>query len=255
MNQLRPSVCIDAVFEGLPAVEAIEVVRNSGITAFEFWGWWDRDLAEIESATDDTEMEISACCTKFVSLVDANLREQYLEGLEASIQAAQRLHCKTLISQVGDAVPGLSRSEQHASLVDGLREAAPMLESSGITLVIEPLNELIDHAGYYLVRSDEAFQIIDEVNCPNVKVVFDIYHQQISEGQLIANIKANIDKIAHFHAAGNPGRNELTSGELHYPSIFDAIRDCDFDGYVGLEYWPLKEASMGLREIATWFRD
>ena len=128
-----------------------------------------------------------------------------------------------------------------------------MLEEAGITLVIEPLNELIDHPGYYLVRSDEAFQIIDKINSPRVKVVYDIYHQQISEGQLIANLTANIDKIGHFHAAGNPGRNELTSSELHYPSIFEAIAKKDYQGYVGLEYWPLNDPVTGLREVATWF--
>ena len=253
MNQLRPSVCIDAVFEGLAPGDAIELVKEAGISAIEFWGWWDRDLAEIEAARNKAGMEISACCTKFISLVDASLRGQYLAGLEAAIQAAQRLNCQTLISQVGDALPGVSRADQHAALVEGLREAVPMLEAGQVTLVIEPLNELIDHQGYYLVRSDEAFQIIDEVDSPNVKVVFDIYHQQISEGQLIANIRNNIEKIAHFHAAGNPGRNELTCGELHYPSIFDAIQECDYDGYVGLEYWPLNDAATGLREIAKWF--
>ncbi len=110
------------------------------------------------------------------------------------------------------------------TLVDGLRQAAPLLEAANLTLVIEPLNDRIDHPGYYLVRSDEAFEIIDQVGSPSVKVVFDIYHQQISEGQLIANITSNIDKIGHFHAAGNPGRHELTRGELHYPSIFAAIQ-------------------------------
>jgi len=173
--------------------------------------------------------------------------------LEQSIQAAKRLKCKTLISQVGDAIVGTSRADQHAALVDGLREAASMLEAAGITLVIEPLNELIDHQGYYLVRSEEAFQIIDEVDSSNVKVVFDIYHQQISEGQLIANITSHIDKIAHFHAAGNPGRHELTRGELHYPSIFDAISATAYSGFVGLEYWPVGDALTGIREVANWF--
>lgn len=253
MNQLKPSVCIDAVFEGIAVDKAVKQVQAAGVTAFEFWGWWDRDLAVIEDARDQTGLEISACCTKFISLVDSAVRDQYLEGLEQSIQTAKRLRCKTLISQVGDSIPGISRADQHAALVDGLREAAPMLEASGITLVIEPLNELIDHLGYYLVRSEEAFQIIDQVGSPNVKVVFDIYHQQISEGQLIANITSNIDKIAHFHAAGNPGRHELTRGELHYPSIFDAISATGYRGFVGLEYWPVGDASAGLREIATWF--
>ncbi|MAI35803.1 MAG: glyoxylate-induced protein [Rhodopirellula sp.] len=253
MTHLKPSVCIDAVYEGVPVDRAIDLVQAAGINAIEFWGWWDRDLAAIETARDQGGLEISACCTKFISLVDPSLRDSYLEALEQSIQVATRMKCKTLISQVGDAIPGISRAVQHASLVDGLRETRPMLEASGITLVIEPLNELIDHQGYYLVRSDEAFEIIDQVDSANVKVVFDIYHQQISEGQLIANITSNIDKIAHFHAAGNPGRHELTRGELHYPSIFDAIGATDYSGFVGLEYWPVDDASMGLREVARWF--
>ncbi len=252
-GSLRPSVCIDAVLGELSAAQAIGLVRDSGIDAFEFWGWWDKNLDEIELARDTGELQISACCTKFVSLVDPATRASYLHGLEESIAAAKRLNCPTLISQVGDFRRGVTRADQHACLVDGLREAAPMLESADVTLVIEPLNELVDHIGYYLVRSEEAFQIIDEVDSPRVKVVFDIYHQQISEGQLIRNITSNIDKIAHFHAAGNPGRHELTRGELHYRSIFAAIGETDYDGYVGLEYWPVDDPLEGLKEVASWF--
>jgi len=248
-----PSVCFDAVFEGMPVQQAIEQVAKSGIGAIEFWGWWDKDLSVIEAAKKQHDLNISACCTKFVTLVDPSKRAEYLQGLEESIEAAIRLECPTLISQVGNFRPGVPREEQHQALVDGLKEAAPMLEAAGVTLVIEPLNELIDHKGYYLVRSEEAFEIIDEVGSDRVKVVFDIYHQQISEGQLIANITANIDKIGHFHAAGNPGRHELTVGELHYPSIFDAIRETGYLGYVGLEYWPKHDPVTGLREVASWF--
>ena len=255
MKNLRPSVCIDAVFGDRPAAESVRRTREAGIDAFEFWCWWEKDLDEIQRVRDEHQMSISSFCTRFVSLVDPSLRTVYLSGLEASIQAAQRMGCGTLISQVGDAIPGHSREAQHRSLVDGLREAAAMLESANVTLVIEPLNELIDHPGYYLVRSDEAFDIVDEVDSPNVKVVYDIYHQQISEGQLIANLTANIEKIAHFHAAGNPGRNELTRGELHYPSIFQAIADTEYDGFVGLEYWPVNEPQAGLEEVASWFRN
>jgi hydroxypyruvate isomerase len=252
-GQLKPSVCIDAVLGDLPAAEAIGIVRESGIDAFEFWGWWDRDLTEIEAARDQQAMQISACCTRFISLVDPSTRAAYLSGLEESISTAKRLGCRTLISQVGDFRSGVSRQQQHLCLVDGLKEAAPMLESAGITLVIEPLNELVDHPGYYLVRSDEAFEIIDEVASDRVKVVYDIYHQQISEGQLIHNISSNIDKIAHFHAAGNPGRHELTRGELDYRSIFQAISETNYRGYVGLEYWPIDQPLGGLKEIAGWF--
>lgn len=251
--QLKPSVCIDAVLGELPLADALAAVSKSGIGAFEFWCWWEKDLGEMTKLRDEYQLGISACCTKFISLVDPSVRDDYLAGLEESIAAAKQINCQTLISQVGDFRTGVPREEQHQSLVDGLREAAPLLESAGMTLVIEPLNELIDHAGYYLVRSDEAFGVIDEVGSDRVKVIYDIYHQQISEGQLIANITANIDKIAHFHAAGNPGRHELTRGELHYPSLFDAIRDTSYDGYVALEYWPLDDPLAGLKEVASWF--
>ena len=253
MPSFLPSVCIDAVFERVSSSEAIKTVKQSGIDAFEFWGWWDRDLDSIVTAKQENQMQISACCTKFISLVDPQLREDYLQGLSDTIQTAKQIDCQTVISQVGDFREGIPRGDQHQSLVDGLRESAKLLEGSGITLVIEPLNELVNHAGYYLIRSDEAFEIIDKVNSPHVKVVFDIYHQQISEGHLIQNITANIDKIGHFHAAGNPGRHELTRGEIHYPSVFDAIRSTNFEGYVGLEYWPKDEPQAGLTEVSKWF--
>jgi hydroxypyruvate isomerase len=250
---LRPSVCIDAVLANMPIAQALKTIHDCGYRAFEFWEWWSKDLDALLRERDSLGLEVAACCTKFVSLVDPTAREAYLDGLEESIAAAKRLDCPVLISQVGDYRPGVPREDQRACLIEGLRQAAELLTGTGVTLAIEPLNDLIDHPGYYLVRSDEAFQVVESVGSPQVKVTFDIYHQQISEGQLIANILANIDHIAHFHAAGNPGRHELTNGEIHYPSIFSAIAKTSFDGYVGLEYWPLAAAEHGLAEVAQWF--
>ena len=252
-SQLTPSVCIDAVLGEYSVEDATALVASTGIQAIEFWGWWDRDLARLESAVKHNRLAISACCTKFISLVDPALRHDYLIGLNDSIEAARQLGCKTLISQVGDFRHGIPREAQHQCLVDGLKSAAEQLDGTGVTLVIEPLNELVNHPGYYLIRSDEAFDIIDEVGSESVKIVFDIYHQQISEGNVITNITDNISKIGHFHAAGNPGRHELNIGELHYPSIFDAIKATPFQGYVGLEYWPTGEPAVGLQEVAGWF--
>jgi hydroxypyruvate isomerase len=252
-NALKPSVCIDAVLEGVPYTDALRMVAEAGIGAFEFWGWWDKDLTDLLAARDAHQRTVAACCTKFVSLVDPATRDEYLAGLEESIDAAQKLQCRTLISQVGDYREGVPRVEQHNCLVAGLKEAAPMLEAAEVTLVIEPLNELVDHPGYYLIRSNEAFDIVDEVGSPRVKVLFDIYHQQISEGHLIHNITTHIHKIGHFHAAGNPGRHELTLGEIRYRSVFDAIQNTDYVGFVGLEYWPVQQPAAGLREVADWF--
>ena len=247
------SVCIDAVFEGVPEEEAIDAVARCGFPAIEFWAWWEKDLDQIKHLADQRELKIASMCTKFISLVDNSQRSHYIDGLKESIAAAAKVGCSTLISQVGDTLPGISREIQRESLIDGLLEAKPLLESSDVTLVIEPLNDRIDHKGYYLVHSDEAFEIIDVVDSEHVKVVFDIYHQQISEGHVIERFTENIRKISHFHAAGNPGRNELTVGELSYPNIFSAIVKAGYDRYIGLEYWPLGDAEAGLREVASWF--
>lgn len=250
---LRPSVCVDAVFEGKSIDAATASVKACGIDAFEFWGWWDKDLDAVLAAKRANQLEISACCTKFVSLVDPATRADYLFGLEESIAAAKTLGARTLISQVGDFRIGVSRAAQHECLVEGLKSAAPMLEAADIMLVIEPLNELVNHPGYYLIRSEEAFEIIEAVSSSHIKVIFDIYHQQVSEGHVIHNITSNIDKIGHFHAAGNPGRHELSQGELCYSQIFDAIQLTGFRGYVGLEYWPLQDPEVGLKEAARWW--
>lgn len=255
MGKLLPSVCIDAVFEGKPYDETCKQVNEVGIHAIEFWDWWNRDLNSLVKAQKENNLEISACCTKFVSLVEPAKREEYLKGLEESIEIAGQIGAKILISQVGDFCRSVPREKQKQSLIDGLKEAASMLEMSEITLVIEPLNDLVDHPGYFLIRSDEAFQIVEAVKSNSVKVIFDIYHQQISEGQLIKNITQNIDKIAHFHAAGNPGRHELQRGEINYPEVFRAIQNTDFEGYVGLEYWPADNNPLELlREVAGWLK-
>ncbi len=253
MSVLRPSVCVDAVLAEMEITQAVALVRQLGFPAFEFWSWWEKDLDALIAARDAANIKISSCCTRFISLVDPGCRTDYLNGLTESIAAARRLGTRRLISQVGDTLEGVGRDQQHASIVEGLKRAADLLQDTGITLVIEPLNERVDHPGYFLVHSEEAFEIIDQVGSPQIKVVFDIYHQQVSEGHLIHNITRNIDKIAHFHAAGNPGRNELDHGEIHYPRVFEAIRQTGYDGFVGLEYWPDNDPLEGLRRIAGWF--
>ncbi len=246
---MKFSVCIDALFAGKDFAESMEAVKNAGMDTFEFWGWWDKDLKKIKKAKEELDMNIAAFCTKMISLVDASVRKQNLEGLKESIHAAREMGCKTLISQVGNELAGVSRQEQHKNLVEGLEACVPLLEEAGITLVFEPLNTLVDHKGYYLYSSEEAFQIVDEVNSKNVKVLYDIYHQQIMEGHLISRISGNIGRIGHFHAAGNPGRHELDTGEINYGNIFDVIRHSGYEGYVGLEYFPLKDAGEGLKNL------
>lgn len=245
---MKISVCVDALYKDKDFFQALKKIKASGYDHFEFWSWWDKDVNKIKRVKEELGMTITTFCTKFISLTDPTKREAYLEGLKESIEVAKELGCKQLITQAGDDTKE-ERSIQHQSLVEGLKLCAPLLEENGITLLVEPLNTRVDHAGYYLYSSDEAFEIIDQIGSPNFKVLFDIYHQQIMEGDIISRVSKNIDKIGHFHLAGVPGRNELHYGELNYHYILKAIASLQFEGYIGLEYFPKEQPEKGIKQI------
>lgn len=233
------SLCIDALFgEGAPPAESLAALAKAGFSRYEFWGWWQKDIGALARLQQELGLALVCLCTRFIPLTDAARHAEYLEGLEETIAVAKRLGCDKIITQTGNELPGVPRATQHANLVQGLKLAAPALEQAGITLLVEPLNLLVDHPGYYLSTTPEACAVVDEVGSGSVKLLFDIYHQQITEGNLIRNITNNIDKIAHFHAAGNPGRGTIAAGEIDYHAVFKAIEDAGYTGSVGLEFFP-----------------
>ncbi len=167
--------------------------------------------------------------------MDGLEQEAYLSGLKETVDVAEMLGCRTVISQVGKELTGVPREEQRLQLVDGLRRAADLLSSHDIQLVIEPLNTRVDHKGYFLWSSTEAAQIIREVDSPKVRMLFDIYHQQVMEGDILQHIRENIEIIGHMHCAGVPGRHSLSQSELNYGYVFKAIETMGYEGYMGLE--------------------
>ncbi len=246
---MRYSVCLPAVFNGMDPVEAMRRVKKLGFEAVEFWSWWDADLDAIARARQELGLTITTFCTKFVSMTDKSKRQLYLEGLKESIDAAKKCGVKMLITQVGNDT-GKSWEQQMRNVLEGCKAAVPILENADITLLVEPLNIKVDHKGYFLSMSSDGFALIQDVGSPRVKLLYDIYHQQITEGNLIPTIIKNIGDIGHFHAAGHPGRHELDTGEINYPNVFRAILEAGYQGYVGLEYFPVREPEEGLRALA-----
>jgi hydroxypyruvate isomerase len=249
---MKISVCIEAIMPQ-DLLTAIDLTTQAGLDAIEFWTWPGKDVDAIDRRARQRGLSVAAMCTRNFVLNDPAQRDVYLEGLEASIPVAAKLGCPTLITQVGQDT-GAPREIQHQSIVDGLRAAAAILDRAGLTLVIEPLNLRVNHPGYYLSRSQEAFDIVREVAHPRVKVLFDLYHQQITEGDITRRALAELELIGHFHAAGTPGRHELTCGELHYPYILESVERAGYQGYVGLEYMPRRRADEGLAEVAAMVR-
>ena len=249
---MKFSVCTDAVFAGTNLVEAMKNVKSCGINAIEFWSWWDKDIERINAARREIDMTIAAMCTKFISLTNPLQRENYKESLAKTIQIALKLGCKRIITQVGDDTK-LPREEQRQSIIEGLTQCAGMLEDAEITLVIEPLNTKIDHAGYYLWSSEEGVGIINEINSPCVKLLYDFYHQYIMGEDIIQSSAKMFDSIGHFHAAGYPGRHELDVGEIDYEAVFKALAEKDYKGFVGLEYFSSHDACEGLKKLMSIF--
>lgn len=247
---MQYSVCLPAVLNKMEVNEAMASVKAAGFSQYEIWGWWDYDMEKYLLAQQKNGLQIAGMCTKMVSLTDPALREEYVQGLRETAQVCRKMGCKTVISQVGAEREGVSREEQHESIVEGLRACVQILQENDLTLVIEPLNTRIDHAGYYLWSAEEAFQIVEEVGDPHVKVLYDLYHQYVMDDLDVDLLVQNIDKIGHFHMAGYPGRHEpMVDSEIDYPVILEAIRQSGYCGSVGMEYIPVHEAKDGLRKL------
>jgi len=249
----RLSVCIEMLLTEYPFLERIARVGDLGLPSVEFWFTGqnpDEPAAEKEALAEigEAARRAGVAISDFVvnspdgsvtgSLVKPEDRDKYLKRLERIVELAKMVGCPTIITCTGNTVPGRTQEDQSQSIVDTLSAAGPIAASRGITLVVEPLNTLVDHAGYFLDSSLLGAEIIYQVNHPNVKLLYDVYHMQIMEGNVIANIRKNIGIIGHFHSAGVPGRHELTSGELNYPAIIAEIDRLGYQGYFGLEYSP-----------------
>ena len=244
---MRLCVPVPCFFKNIPFQDAIYRIKALGFDAAETYNWKDLDFDAVKKALDDTGVELLSMCTTEFRLTDPKYRTAWLDGLKESCAAANRLGVKRLITQVGQDT-GAPRAEQHAAIVETLKLAKPILEKSGVTIMIEPLNTYFNHPGYYLWSAVEGFEIVREVDSPYVKVVYDIYHQQIMESNIIPNITNNLDCIAHLHAAGHPGRHEMQNGESDYKVIFAAVDKAGYTGACGLEYSPLMPPEESLIE-------
>jgi hydroxypyruvate isomerase len=247
----------------MPVGEALATLVRHGYDAFEMFDW--RDPGVLETFVTEKRKHPLACACIVANkgveapgcgLVNPREREGFLREINASVEAAKRIGTERLVVLTGNELGGLPRSQQMANAVAALREAAPILEKNGLSAVVEILNTYVDHAGYFLYYVRDGAELVDRVGSPNVKLLFDIYHTQIMEGNLISNIRSNIDRIGHFHVGDVPGRHEPGTGEINYRNVFKAIYELGdrFQGYVGLEYGrlaPLEENLAALRKLSN----
>lgn len=166
---------------------------------------------------------------------NTDLRDEFLADIRSSIEVAKRVNAKWMTVVPGYVDLKLQEGYQTAHLIEALRRACDLLEPEGLAMVLEPLNPR-DHAGQFLSKIPQAYEICRAVDSPSCKILFDIYHQQITEGNIIPNIDNSWSEIAYFQIGDNPGRNEPTTGELNYQNIFEYIHAKGYQGILGMEH-------------------
>ena len=242
------SICVDAIFADQDVYESIERLAMNGIRNIEFWSWWDKDVNRLVELKEKYGITYIAFCSKFFSMVKPEEREAYIEGFRETCAVANRLGCTRIITKPLDAIQEPFET-QYDRMKELLAFCVKIAEEHGITIVLEPVNSVYEAPHTFLDNSDLAFRFVEEIGEPNLKVLYDIYHMQIDEGNVLKRILNHIGQIGHIHTAGSQERHELSDGELNYDYIFRKIMETDYDGYIGLEYFPSKDPLEGIIEV------
>jgi len=189
---------------------------------------------------------------------DPDIRKMLVAKMKDAVEVAKRLNAKWTLIVPGRFDLKLDWPYQTANVIENLKYCAEVCEPSGLVMVIEPLNTLRNHPGVFLTKIPQAYQICRAVNSPCCKIVDDLYHQQITEGNLIPNIDAAYDEIAAFHLGDNPGRKEPTTGEINYKNIFKHLYKKGYSGVLCMEHGnskPGKEGELAVIEAYRWCDD
>ena len=226
-------------------IDQINYMADLGFRAFEDNGMSSRSVAlqnKISKTLENRGMKMGVFVAHKIYWDKPNLssgeddyRNEFLNYIKKSVEVAKRVNAKWMTVVPGHLDLRKDMSYQTSNVVETLKRASDILETHGLVMVLEPLN-FRDHPGLFLTESPQAFQICKAVDSPSCKILFDIYHQQIQEGNLIPNIEDTWEEIAYFQIGDNPGRKEPTTGEINYKNVFKFIYDNCYDGILGMEH-------------------
>lgn len=231
--------------------EKMEISAKAGLQSVELVGehvkWTDADIDRVKKLARSLRIGMDTISStpnwkgQPISMVDPAQRENLLAEVRKNITFAQKLEIPMLLLMSGDEIPGRTYAEQFASLVEGAKRCGDLAAKAGVTLIIEPLNTKVNHKGYFLATCVEGLKAIKEVDNPHVRLLFDIYHEQVQIGNVIRTLTDAAPYTKVFHIADNPGRNEPGTGEMNYANIYKAISETGYGGYVTMEYLPTAE--------------
>lgn len=192
------------------------------------------------------------------SLVSPADRQGFLQELRLCIDAANQVGCNRLEVLTGNSLPGAPREVQMANCIGTLQAAVPLLEENGMTAIVELLNSTVDHPDYFLNTVEDGMDMIRRVGSPHVKLLLDIYHVQVMQGNLIQRIRSSYAETGQYHFADVPGRHEPGTGEINFRNVFRVIHELGYRGFITAEYHPTDFTFRDLelvRDLATFAGD
>jgi len=244
--------------------EKLETAARAGLQSVELVGeyasWTDADIARVLKTARSFGLGMDALLgspdwsKRPVSMVDPAEREAFLADVRNAITFARKLEIPQIILMSGNAMAGRTHEEQYASLLEGAKRAGDLAAEAQLTAIIEPLNSRVDHKGCFLTTCTEGLKLVREADNPHVRLLFDLYHEQVEEGNIIRTLTEAAPMVAVFHVADNPGRNDPGTGEINYPNIYKAIGKTGFAGYLAMEYLPLGDQAASLTKAVDGFR-
>lgn len=267
---MKLGVCLEMFFTDRPFVDRIGAAGKAGYRYAEMWFTdmtaWEGGMRK-DDAKDATKVRKAAekagvrLTNAVIGSPDGGLgggltnprnRAQWLERADLTLRFCKAAGIGAAIVCTGNKVRGMTDEAMRKSVLAGLKATARRAEKLGIDLFLEPLNDKIDHAGYFLTSSDEGAAICREVGSSRMKLLFDCYHMQIMEGDLCGHIRRNLDVIGHMHSAGHPGRHELWLGETKYPFLVKEIEGMRYKGVFALEYMPTMDPAKSMRKTVSY---
>ena len=245
------SACIEWLFADEPVfADRIARAAAAGVRCVEFWTWRKRDLDAIRARLEQSEVGLTAVLAETRGqLNDPQTHAEVLEGVSESARAASSLGAHGLIMVAGARVRGVDAADQRRAVADGLRRAGALAAEHGVTLLLEPINKFEDPD--CLVNGTlDGLAIIEDVDRPNVRLLYDIYHSAMMGESLEAVLRSRVELVGHIHVADTPARHEPGTGEIDWPAVIEWLSRAGYEGRIGLEYMPSGESAASLDLIA-----
>jgi len=244
------SVMLWTVYKDLPFEQRLEKAAEAGYQAVElvkeFENWTDADFRRGNSKKRSLGITFDATAGVWTGTADPRARDKFVGDLKNFLPIAEKLECSAIIVLSGNRVEGLSHDAHHEACIEALKRGADLAAKQKAALLLENIDQE-ENPKYYLTSVAEGFEIIRKVNHPNVKFLYDFYHEQIAEGNLIEKLEKNIDLVGLVHIADVPGRHEPGTGEINYANIFRKLAQLKYDRYAAMEFEPAGDPVAALR--------